>query len=68
MGGIFGQLIGDALGSYVEFEKDISYETMKKVLEMPGGGTFATAPGQVTDDSEMAIALLTALTNHTNNL
>lgn len=31
---------------------------------MPGGGPFALKPGQVTDDSEMAIHLLTALLNY----
>lgn len=30
-------------------------------MEMPGGGTFPTYPGQVTDDSEMALHLLKAL-------
>ena len=28
---------------------------------MPGGGTFDTYPGQVTDDSEMALHLLESL-------
>ena len=34
---------------------------MKKVMTMPGGGTFDTVAGQVTDDSEMALHLLEAL-------
>lgn len=34
---------------------------METVMKMPGGGTFTTSPGQVTDDSEMALHMLEAL-------
>ena len=54
-----GACIGDALGSYCEFNPNVDEETMKKgifffknlVMTVPGGGTFKTQPGQFTDDS-----------------
>jgi len=61
---VYGAFIGDALGSYCEFESGISDEKMDKVMKMPGGGTFGTAPGQVTDDSEMALHLGTGLNSY----
>jgi ADP-ribosylglycohydrolase len=55
MGCVYGAFLGDALGSYCEFQQDISNDTMEKVMGMPGKGTFAILPGQVTDDSELAL-------------
>lgn len=57
LGCVYGAFIGDALGSYCEFEKNISDNKMNDVMQMPGGGTFGTAPGQLTDDSELALHL-----------
>lgn len=34
---------------------------MNKCMEMPGGGPFDLDPGQITDDSELAMCLLRAL-------
>ena len=34
---------------------------MTACMKMPGGGTFEVGPGQVTDDSEMAMCLMWAL-------
>lgn len=31
-------------------------------MKMPGGGPHKVGPGQITDDSEMAMAMLWALT------
>lgn len=36
-------------------------------MQMPGGGMHKVGPGQVTDDSEMQLAILSAL-YETNNL
>ena len=33
-------------------------------MMMPGGGTFNLLPGQVTDDSEMAMHMLQGLLNY----
>ena len=58
-GCFLGQLIGDALGSQVEFMTpgDIRKKYPDGVREMTGGGPWRTIAGQPTDDSEMAIAL-----------
>jgi|JI6StandDraft_1071083.scaffolds.fasta_scaffold20399_6 ADP-ribosyl-[dinitrogen reductase] hydrolase len=58
---LYGAFLGDALGSYVEFEENISKGTMRKVMLMPGFGTHGTDPGQLTDDSELALELGEAL-------
>jgi ADP-ribosyl-[dinitrogen reductase] hydrolase len=67
LGCFFGQLIGDALGSRYEFKKSNQvYEMVKNdiddnFLNLLGGGTYNLKPGQVTDDSEMAIGLIHSL-------
>lgn len=59
IGCILGNFLGDAIGAKDEFvgsclqDKDLN-ETMK----MPGGGSHKTAPGQGTDDSELATSLM----------
>ena len=30
-------------------------------MKMPGGGSWAIGPGQITDDSEMAFCIMNAL-------
>lgn len=65
LGSMFGAFLGDALGSYCEFERKASCtKVSKETMQMPGGGTFQLLPGQVTDDSEMALHMLQALVNY----
>ena len=59
-----GASIGDALGSHCEFEGEQSEQKMEKVMGMPGGGTFPIKPGQITDDTELAIHCLQALQSY----
>ncbi|WP_157981062.1 ADP-ribosylglycohydrolase family protein [Pseudidiomarina insulisalsae] len=60
----WGQCVGDALGSIVEFK---TKETIAKaypngITELIASPVFPTAErGQLTDDSEMAIALMTSM-------
>ncbi|CAG9318111.1 unnamed protein product [Blepharisma stoltei] len=61
LGSVFGAFIGDALGSYIEFKKHINTKLLKETLEMNGGGPFQLGPGQVTDDSELAMCMLRGL-------
>lgn len=58
-GCLLGQLIGDALGSQVEFlaPEEIRTRYPAGVRELEDGGTWNTIAGQPTDDSEMALAL-----------
>jgi ADP-ribosylglycohydrolase len=60
-GCIMGAFIGDSIGSYLEFKKDIPEHLLNVAMKMPGGGPFQVAPGQVTDDSELALMLGYAL-------
>lgn len=58
---MIGMFVGDALGAQVEFkskERIRSYFEEKGDFDMFDGGTFNLVKGQVTDDSEMAIALI----------
>jgi ADP-ribosyl-[dinitrogen reductase] hydrolase len=58
-----GQLVGDALGSQVEFESpaQITSKWPDGVRSIRDGGTFNTLAGQPTDDSELALALARSL-------
>lgn len=58
-GAILGMMSGDSLGSLVEFQSPerISSAYPEGVRAMRDGGTFNKLAGQVTDDSEMALAL-----------
>ena len=62
LGAFLGVAIGDALGATVEFmtarEIDAQYGVHKQII---GGGWLHLKPGHVTDDTEMALALGSAL-------
>ncbi len=62
-GCLLGQLIGDALGSLVEFQSpgEILFDYPEGVQDMADGGTWDTIAGQPTDDSEMALLLARSL-------
>lgn len=58
--GIFGVVVGDALGCPVEFE-DRSTLQADPVTDMRGYGTFHLPAGSWTDDSSLTLALLDSL-------
>lgn len=62
-GAILGQLVGDSLGSLVEFwsSEDVKAAFPGGVRRMAWGGVWGTLPGQPTDDSEMALSLARSL-------
>ena len=62
-GCLLGQLIGDSLGSLVEFTRlsEIHRRYPNGVRDMADGGTWNTIAGQPTDDSEMALMLARSL-------
>ena len=62
-GCLMGQLVGDSLGSLVEFltSSEIKELYPKGVTELQDGGTWNTIAGQPTDDSEMALVLARTL-------
>jgi ADP-ribosylglycohydrolase len=63
LGCLYGQACGDALGTTLEFaspEKCLELYP-KGLSDIIGGGAFVVQPGQVTDDTEMALALARSL-------
>lgn len=73
-GAIYGACVGDAIGLRYEFlekfeavdqvTKDLL--TNKGITSLPllGGGPFSAKPGQISDDSEMALCLLRSLSEY----
>ena len=62
-GAIFGALAADAAGATLEFLRRNPTQTeVDEALQMVGGGVLRTAPGQITDDGELTLASLHALT------
>lgn len=62
-GVLYGQIIGDSLGSLVEFQtaEEIATAYPDGVRELADGGCFNLSAGQATDDSEMAVVLARSL-------
>jgi ADP-ribosylglycohydrolase/fructose-1,6-bisphosphatase/inositol monophosphatase family enzyme len=65
-GVLLGQVIGDSLGSRVEFKSAAEIEKLfpRGVRELADGGVHHTIAGQPTDDSEMALTLARAILLH----
>lgn len=62
LGAVLGALVGDAAGAVLEFlGRPIDADDVAHALTMPGGGTWAVASGQITDDGELTMSLLAAL-------
>lgn len=69
IGCLMGQAVGDALGTRYEFKSAkttkacLKKDIKKGHLPMLGEGPFDLVPGQVTDDTELALALANSLVN-----
>jgi len=67
IGAILGSAVADALGAKFEFGPAGLYSTefptpvVGGIGELVGGGSFGWAPGEFTDDTQMALALAAAL-------
>lgn len=64
LGAIYGLALGDILGATLEFmSRDQIREIYPSGLrEIVGGGAFDWAPGEVTDDTDMALCLMRGIT------
>tara|TARA_B100000131_G_scaffold116643_1_gene113597 strand:+ start:335 stop:1456 length:1122 start_codon:yes stop_codon:yes gene_type:complete len=62
IGAVVGSAIADAVGAGYEFTRGVA-ESERDDIGPIGGGPFNWKPGQWTDDTEQAVALLGALTN-----
>jgi ADP-ribosyl-[dinitrogen reductase] hydrolase len=66
IGCLIGGAVGDASGAPLEFYRsEITDETVYGAMRMPGGGALKVGAGQLTDDSELAISLMSNLVLHT---
>lgn len=65
-GCLIGLAIGDAVGAPLEFASYNNTYTrkVKDAMNLLGGGVLHVGPGQVTDDTELALALANALFPH----
>ena len=73
-GVLYGQMVGDALGTRYEFSSSkvtrqkIYRDLTNEFLPILGRGPFNVEPGQVTDDTELAFGLLySIIANRTYN-
>lgn len=57
LGAFLGAAIGDAAGTYLEFKEGITDKDVERAMSLQGGGPYSLGPGQITDDTELAIAL-----------
>ena len=58
-GCVIGAFVGDAAGAVLEFmDHRVKPEDVVEALKFPGGGVWRVGPGQITDDSEMAMCIL----------
>ena len=58
-GTVIGAFVGDAAGAKLEFfGRKITKDDVEDALKFEGGGVWNVGPGQITDDSEMAMCLL----------
>jgi ADP-ribosylglycohydrolase len=61
LGCLLGACAGDAAGGTLEFQGLPAPEDVERAMAMSGGGFFRLAPGQITDDGELALSLADAL-------
>lgn len=57
-GTLLGLATGDALGTTLEFKPPGSFTLLNYVI---GGGSFNLKPGQLTDDTSLALCLTDSL-------
>jgi ADP-ribosyl-[dinitrogen reductase] hydrolase len=57
LGSVLGAFLGDALGSYYEFQHGDKDMYKEKVVFNELNPVWGTSPGQITDDSELALSL-----------
>lgn len=67
-GTLYGVAIGDALGAPLEFmNKDEIARKHGRVTEMIGGGWLNVKPGEITDDTQMTMAVADGIVKNPDN-
>lgn len=66
---LYGAAIGDALGATTEFmsQGQIAHAYPNGIADLVGGGAFGWQPGEVTDDTQMAMCIMEAVMESTYN-
>lgn len=65
LGALVGALVGDASGVTLEFYRGVLTDVVvKDAMKMKGGGALNVAPGQISDDGELTLSLISALKGH----
>ncbi len=66
-GAFVGGWCGDASGALLEFHKnEITLEMVNHAIHMNGGGIFNVGKGQITDDSELELAMIHGMLKNNN--
>lgn len=66
-GTVLGSAIGNAMGATLEFSTNtITQKDVKNAMSLPGGGVFNVAKGQVTDDTELTLAMCNGIIDYIN--
>lgn len=67
LGSLLGACCGDAAGATLELMgRQPTQAEVEDALDMPGGGVWQVAPGQITDDGELTLCLANALVNQSS--
>lgn len=68
-GALYGVAVGDALGAPLEFmtAEEILAKYGATVREMVGGGWLSVVPGEVTDDTQMTLAVADGIAENPEN-
>nr|DAU24494.1 MAG TPA: hypothetical protein [Caudoviricetes sp.] len=67
-GALYGVALGDALGAPLEFMTEEQIRSQYgRVTEMIGGGWLDVSPGEVTDDTQMTIAVADGILSRSDN-
>lgn len=65
LGCLLGGAVGDAAGAPLEFyDFEMTDDAVSNAMGMSGGGALNIGVGQLTDDSELAISLMSSLVLH----
>lgn len=66
-GALYGGFIGDAIGVPLEFKKSPNDEEIEHAISVGGGGSHNIGKFQISDDSELQLAMMYALYETTNS-
>ena len=68
LGCLYGSMLADSLGSFLEMREDVTKENVDLAMTLPGGGYFKTAPGQFTDDTDLSLCVAYGITEAKGDL